>query len=195
MSTERPLSSQPLPDHAKKVFSGVMFDVYQWEQEMFDGSTATFEKLKRPDTVITFPVTAEGKILLTRQEQPGKAPFIGAAGGRVDLGEDIEAAAWREMREETGCEADELILWKAFQPTSKIEWALFFFIARDARKVAGLSLDAGEKIDVIEVTFDEFLETVLRPDFMEKEIVRDVLEAKLDSEKMADLKRLFGQSA
>ena len=191
MPTKRPLSSQPLPEHAKCVFNGVMFDVYQWEQEMFDGSKATFEKLKRPDTVITFPVTPEGKIILTKQEQPGKLSFIGAAGGRVDPGEDIEAATRREMLEETGCEADELILWKAFQPTSKIEWALFFFIAPNARRVAELSLDAGEKIEVIEVTFEEFLETVLRPEFMEREIARDVLEAKLDSEKMQALRALF----
>ena len=46
-----------MPEHAKKVFSGVMFDVYQWEQEMYDGSTATFEKLTRPDTAQVIPVT------------------------------------------------------------------------------------------------------------------------------------------
>lgn len=61
------------------MFKGVIFDVYQWEQEMFDGTTQTFEKLKRPDTIMVIPVTEDGKIILTEQEQPGKKPFISAA--------------------------------------------------------------------------------------------------------------------
>ncbi|KKP89624.1 MAG: NUDIX hydrolase [Candidatus Moranbacteria bacterium GW2011_GWC2_37_73] len=38
MKIEKPKSTQLIPEHAKKVFSGTFFDVYQWEQEMFDGS-------------------------------------------------------------------------------------------------------------------------------------------------------------
>ena len=71
MEIKRPKSKQPIPDNAKKVFGGVLFDVYQWEQELFDGTKTIFEKLKRPDTVVVFPVLDDGKILLTEQEQPG----------------------------------------------------------------------------------------------------------------------------
>src|SRR3989344_9504870 len=113
MNIQRPKSKQPMPDNAKRVFKGVIFDVYQWEQEMFDGSKATFEKLKRPDTVVIFGVLPDGKIILTEQEQPSKEPFIGATGGRVDEGEEILAAAKRELLEESGYEAEEFILWDA----------------------------------------------------------------------------------
>ena len=34
-----------IPNHAKKVFAGKTFDVYHYEQKMFDGSTQIFEKL------------------------------------------------------------------------------------------------------------------------------------------------------
>ena len=100
MEINRPKSKQPIPDNAKKVFGGVLFDVYQWEQELFDGTKTLFEKLKRPDTVVVFPVLDDGKIILTEQEQPGKEPFIGATGGRVDEGEDILEAGKRELPEE-----------------------------------------------------------------------------------------------
>ena len=93
MNIERPKSKQPIPERAKRVFKGVIFDIYQLEQEMFDGSRAIFEKLKRPDTVVVFPVLPDGKIILTEQEQPGTELFIGATGGRVDEGEDILSAA------------------------------------------------------------------------------------------------------
>ena len=75
MNIERPKSNQPIPPDAKKVFSGVLFDVYQWEQKMFDGSVATFEKLKRPDTVVVFPVLPNGRIILTEQEQPNDSNY------------------------------------------------------------------------------------------------------------------------
>ena len=195
MEPERPVSKQPIPPHAKKVFAGVLFDVYQWEQEMFDGSTATFEKLKRPDTVVVFPVLDDGHILLTEQEQPGKPPFIGAAGGRVDEGEGILAAAKRELLEETGYEAEEFELWHAEQPASKIEWAVFLFVAKGLKKVTEMNLDAGEKIRLKPVTFDEFVEIATGDNnFAEREIIPYVLRAKLDPDKMAKLRALFAQA-
>ncbi|MFH1534525.1 MAG: NUDIX domain-containing protein [Patescibacteria group bacterium] len=120
MNIIRPESKQPIPKNAKKVFSGILFDVYQWNQKLFDGKETTFEKLVRPDTVVIFPILEDGRILLTKQEQPGKVPFIGATGGRVDKGEDILEAAKRELLEESGYEAAEFVLWDAQHPTSKL---------------------------------------------------------------------------
>jgi len=125
MKINKPKSKQPIPQDAKKVFSGVMFDVYQWEQKLFDGTKTTFEKLKCSDTVIVFPILDDGRIILTQQEQPGRPPFIGVAGGRVSKNEDILEAAKRELKEETGYEASKFILWNAQQMISKIEWAVY----------------------------------------------------------------------
>ena len=46
MEIQRPKSKQPIPENAKRVFKGIIFDVYQWEQELYNGSKAVFEKLK-----------------------------------------------------------------------------------------------------------------------------------------------------
>ncbi|HEV7702511.1 MAG TPA: NUDIX hydrolase [Candidatus Paceibacterota bacterium] len=193
MDIQRPISKQPIPENAKRVFKGVLFDTYQWEQEMFDGTKATFEKLKRSDTVTVFAVLPDGKILLTEQEQPGKEPFIAATGGRVDEGEDILTAAKRELLEESGYEAEEFILWNAYQPTSKIDWAVYVFIAKGLKKVADLHLDAGEKIKLFPVTFDKLVDiaTNQHETFYEKEVILKFFEAKLNPKKMQELKELF----
>src|SRR3989339_514601 len=108
MDIKRPESKQPIPKNAKKVFKGVIFDVYQWEQEMFDGTKVIFEKAKRIlDNVTIFAVLPDGKILLTEQEQPGKAPFVGAVGGRVEEDEDVLTAAKREPLEENAYIAEQ----------------------------------------------------------------------------------------
>lgn len=191
MEINRPKSKQPIPDNAKKVFDGVLFDVYQWEQELFDGTKTLFEKLKRPDTVVVFPVLDDGKIILTEQEQPGKEPFIGATGGRVDEGEDILEAAKRELLEESGYEASEFILWDAQHPTSKIDWVVYTFIAKGLKKVSDMNLDAGEKITLKFVNLDEFIEIAINKNFVEKEIIPKLYEAKLHPEKKEELKKLF----
>ncbi|NTW46336.1 MAG: NUDIX hydrolase [Candidatus Moranbacteria bacterium] len=193
MTIERPASKQPIPDHAKRVFEGVLFDVYQWEQELYDGSTTTFEKLKRPDTVVVFPVLDDGSILLTRQEKPGKEPFLGGAGGRVERDEDVLAAARRELLEETGYEASEFVLVDARQPTSKIDWAVFTFVAKGLRKVSTSNPDAGERIELEPVPFERFLELLTAESFSEPELARRAFEARLDPKKMSAFRRLLGR--
>jgi len=193
MEIKRPESKQPMPKNAKRVFRGVIFDVYQWEQEMFDGTVATFERLKRPDTVVVFPVLPDGKIILTEQEQPGKEPFIGATGGRVDEGEDILSAAKRELLEESGYEAGEFILWDAQHPTSKIDWVVYTFVAKNLKKVADLHLDAGEKIKLLPLTLDELIDKATDENsyFAEQEIILKFMEAKYNPKKKKELEELF----
>ncbi|MDP3947720.1 MAG: NUDIX hydrolase [bacterium] len=191
MEIQRPRSNQEMPPHAKRVFKGIVFDVYQWEQELFDGSLQTFEKLKRPDTVMIIPVLDNGKILVANQEQPGKVPFIGLLGGRVDEGEDVFRAAERELKEESGYEATEWELFDAVQPVSKIDWVVYTLIAKNCKRTAQQSLEAGEKIDVKEVTFDEFIDIVFSRKFVDIELKLRLLDARSHPEKMRAMREFI----
>lgn len=189
MQIDRPQPKQPRPADAQKVFSGVIYDVYQWQQQVFDGSKQTFETLARADTVNVIAVTSQQKIVLTKQEQPGKAPFIGMLGGRADKGEQILAAAKRELLEESGLASDQWSLLMSQQVLTKIDWAVFTFVARDVYQLSSQKLDAGEKIELIEYSWDEFVEVVTNPDYYDVEIINLFLRAKLDPMKMAELKQ------
>lgn len=194
MEIKRPISKQPIPGNAKLVHKGIIFDVYQWEQKMYDGTTKTFELLRRPDTVVVFGVLPDGKILLMEQEQPHKKEsYLGATGGRVDEGEDILVAAKRELLEESGYVADEFILWDAQYPVGKIDWVVFTFIAKGLKKVAEMNLDGGEKVKLLPITFDEFIDLPYKKNifFAEQEIIHKLIEAKLNSEKRRELEELF----
>ena len=195
MNIERPASPQPLPPHAKKVFGGVLFDIYQWEQEMFDGTNKTFEKLTRPDTVVIYPVLPDGRIILINEEQPGLAKHVlpKPVAGRLEPGEDPEAGALRELREESGYDAKTLTLWKAMQgyPTTKVDYAIFSFIAKNITQVGPPELDGGEKITLTTVTFDEFIEIGSNPVFFERDVHPDIVAAKYDPQKREELRKLF----
>ncbi len=191
MEIEKPQSNQPIPPNAKKVFEGVIFDVYQWEQDMYDGTKATFEKLKRPDTVVIFPILDNGDILLIEEEQPGLALSVGAPCGRIEKDEDVLQAAKRELLEETGYEAKEFILWKACHVTNKIDWVVYTFFAKGLTKVADQKLDNGERISLKPMSFDEFLKIAQGARFSGQEILVDLLKAQIDPSEKSDLRELF----
>ena len=105
------MSKQKLPENAKCVYKGKLFDIYNWEQEMFDGSFETFEAVKRCDSVQVIAVTPNKKLIITKEAQPYVGNFLSIPGGRVDKGEGHEEAAKRELIEETGIKSKKLIFW------------------------------------------------------------------------------------
>ncbi len=192
MTIPRPPSRQPIPPDARRVFKGKLFDVYQWEQRLFDGSTATFEKLKRPDTAYVIPLTTDRKLVLVEQEQPGaSAAVIGLLGGRLEDGEAPEEAARRELLEEAGLLAKDLILWDSYQFLPKLDWAIYTFIAKDCKRVHDQSLDAGERIKLIEVSFDEFLDMVGQDRFGDLEVALRVLRIANDPRRLKETREMF----
>lgn len=164
----------PIPNNAKKVFEGILFDAYHWEQEQFDGSTATFEMLKRKNSVGILPIVGD-KILVIREEQPHSKERYALVGGQQDKGETALDAAKREMQEEIGYSAEKWELWKERSIDSRIEWTISTFIARDCKKTSEPHLDPGERIQPLLVTFDEFMEIILDPEFRSKDVTLDIL--------------------
>jgi len=191
MKIERPASKQIMPPEAKKVFEGVVFDVYQWEVDSYDGQKLLFEKVRRLDTVMIIPVTLEGKIIILEQQQPGREMFLSTAAGRIDQGEGPLAAAKRELKEETGYVSDHWQFWYGYQPVTKIDWAIYVFIAKNCQLVAEQELDGAEKIKVREVSFDEFVDLVSSGQLGTEELMVRVLQSRLDSSKMEELRKLF----
>ena len=175
MEPPRPQPEQPIPDDATKVFEGVIFSVHQWQQRLYNGQEVTFEALSRPDSVNILPITDDGKIILTLQEQPGMQPFIGALGGRVDPGETALQAAERELFEEAGLRTSHLELWDAMQPMEKMDWTIWTYIAKGCQKAGEQEVDGGEKISLIEVTFDEYLQIILQDNYRDTEIAFKLL--------------------
>lgn len=178
-----------IPADANRVFEGVIFDVYQWQQPMFDGTTATFEALKRPNTVEII-ATAGDKILIADEQQPGRDRYLTLFGGRQDEGEEPLECSKRELLEEAGLESDDWQLYKVYSFAGKIEWDDYYFIARNCRKVTEPSLDGGEKIEVVTVGFDEFVEQVMSGKIVaHKDFMIELLQIKNDGEKLKTLRQ------
>ena len=184
---------QKIPEHATQVFKGVIFDIYQWKQELYDGSVTTFEKAKRQGSAAAIPVLENGKLLIAEDEQPGRATVITFPGGRIDEGETPEEGIHRELLEETGYKAEQMILWKENQPVHKIDWSTYVFIARGCNKIKEPNPGPGERLTLKEITLDELLALADNPRFQNVELALDLIKARYDITARAALeKTIFG---
>lgn len=166
-----------IPAHAERVFKGVIFDVYQWQQTMFDGSIETFEMIKRPDTVMVIAMQGD-KVLYTQQEQPHKPSYFSLFGGRAEDGEEPLDTGKRELLEESGLASDHWHQLRVIPFPGKLEWTVYFYVARDCYKIAEPKLDPGERIEIKSCSLDDLITTLLpNPNFMGFELQREIMSA------------------
>ncbi len=182
-----------VPKHAKRVFKGIIFDVYQWQQKMYDGKKTTFEVAKRQNTVIVV-ATVKNKIVIIKQKQPAMDWFYSVPAGRMDQpGETPKQTALRELLEETGLKPKRIKLWRVIQKTGKVVHNIYFFVAQDCAKVAKQKLDSGEDIKVKYLTFEQFLKLSDNPRVYQSEFLIDMLKARLNPKLKQSLKKtIFG---
>jgi 8-oxo-dGTP pyrophosphatase MutT (NUDIX family) len=109
--------------------------------------------VERPDAAIIFPLTREGEVVLVRQYRPPLERMeLGLPAGLVEEGEKPEAAARRELLEETGYSGGE---WEqlgsvASSPSLKDNWA-YLFLARGVEETSAPDPDEHELVEVVKV--------------------------------------------
>jgi ADP-ribose pyrophosphatase len=184
-----------VPSHAKKVFEGVIFDTYQWEQELFDGSKTIFENVVRQSIAVAIPVV-EDKILVIKEQQPGGEPYLSVPAGFLEkIDTDALSGAKRELKEETGLTSNEWELFDTYSLYPRMAVHDFIFIARNCKKTDEKFLDIGEKqLGEYLYTFDEFIDLYDHNDFASFFLKNYLIRAKYDPKYKEELrKRIFGE--
>ena len=130
-----------------------------------------FYQYSRKSYSVIVPVLPDGRFLCVRQFRQGIGETTtefpaggieaeGAEYGRVTR-EDALAAAKRELKEETGYEADEWTHLITIPSNATIaDNYAHVFLARNCRKVSGLRLDVTEDLEPVIVTKEE-IETMI----------------------------------
>jgi len=118
--------------------------------------------IERPDAAIIFPLTSAGEVVLVRQYRPPLERMeLGLPAGLVESGEDPEAAARRELLEETGYSGGE---WEplgslASSPSLKDNWA-YLYLARGVEETSAPDPDEHELVEVAKVPVRKILDLV-----------------------------------
>ena len=145
------LGSREMAD--EKIFR-LRHDRYRFEP---NGVERDFVVLDSPSWVNVVPVTAEGRVVLIRQYRHGiRDVTVEIPGGMIDAGESPEAAAARELQEETGYMAESLRLLARVLPNPAIQnnWC-YLFAADGCRRTCQPRPDPFEVIEVQERPLEE----------------------------------------
>jgi len=112
-------------------------------------------------------LTKAGEIVMVRQYRHGICEvLLEFPGGVVEEGENPLEGAKRELLEETGYTASDLIQVGQIYPNPAFQTnTLYCYLALGAEKVGGQNLDAGEDIEVCLVQLDELIELAKRGEF------------------------------
>ena len=149
--------TRKIPKQAKKVFSGILYDVYHWEQKLPGNHYKTFEGVKKLDTVVVL-ATSGNKVILVEEKRVGARMEIGAAGGHVERGEKPLHAAKRELLEESGYASSKWKLLDVWDHSSlTIDQKNYFYAACDCKEVSDMRLEDGEVITPLKFNFEQMI--------------------------------------
>lgn len=141
---------------------------------MPDGSVSDWDIHTAPfTTVAVLALTDAGDVVVTRQFRPGPgAILLDLPGGIVDPGEDVLAAAARELREETGFGADTVELAGSCWAFGASTWRRNVAVARGARVVGEVESWGGDEYcEPVLLTVDELRDVARRGDSTDVDLI------------------------
>ena len=163
------------------VFDGAVCHLYKDKVELPDGSTSMREYVKHLGAVCVIPITDEGEVILEKQYRysVGRV-MIEIPAGKLDYaGEDFLSAAERELREETGAVADEMIdMGDYFGSPAIMGEHIRMFMAKGLT-FGECELDEGEFLEVFRLPLDEAVDMVMRGEITDGKTQVAILRAKL----------------
>lgn len=148
-----------------EIFKGHIFDVVVDDVALPNGGTGKRELIFHKGAVCVLAITPEDKLILVRQYRKAIERVIyEIPAGKLEVGEEAsqEAAALRELEEETGYTSDKLTLLADFY--SAIGFCnerIFLYLADDLVKVENpRPMDEDEVIELHHVTLEEALDLI-----------------------------------
>lgn len=167
------------------IYNGKIIKVYKDKVLCENGNEATREVVRHHGGVGVLAIV-NNKILLVKQfRYPNATDTLEIPAGKLELAEDPEICALRELEEETGYNAKSITLLAKFLPTPGYsdEW-LYVYQAQDVYQVDDpLACDEDEEIEVIMMGIDEAYHKVVCGEIVDSKTMIAIMHAYINKSK------------
>jgi ADP-ribose pyrophosphatase len=147
---------------SEQIYKGKIIDLLVDEVSLPDGGTSYREIVKHPGAVAIMAITNDQKLVLVRQYRKALEKTIyEIPAGKLDIGEEPETCAKRELQEETGYSAN---IWKklvGFYTSPGFADEFIHLYEASELSLGEISPDEDEFIERVELTWDECKEKML----------------------------------
>ena len=99
---------------SKQIFDGKVVKLFVDDIELPNGKGAFREVVRHPGAVCVIPITDEGEVIMVKQfRYPFSSVLLEIPAGKLEIGEDPLDAVKRELEEESGVVAENLLMRKS----------------------------------------------------------------------------------
>ncbi len=160
----------------QRIFDGTIIGVRVDTVRFPDGTSYRREVVEYDQAVVLVPVDGDGRLLLVRQyRHPARAWLLELPAGGIDGSDDSpEAAALRELREETGYRGELTRIGGMFLAPGYSEEYQSVFVAQNLVEDA-LESDDDEDLRIERVSLDEALSCVGREEIRDAKSIAALL--------------------
>ncbi len=171
--TEKRLSTE-------QIFDGRILHIRRDLVELPDGTQSVREVVDHPGGVCILALDEENQALLVSQfRYPYERVVRELPAGKLEYGEDPDAAAIRELKEETGAAPGEFrSLGELYPSPGYCGEIIRMYLARDL-SFGEAHLDADEFLNLERIPFSQLVEQVLSGEIKDAKTIAAVLKAKL----------------
>ena len=145
-----------------EIFDGVAIHLYKDEILLPDGNKSVREIIRHPGAVCVIPITADGEIIFVNQFRYAfNKVTLEIPAGKLEKGEDHLEAALRELSEETGLSAKNVVpMGELYTNPALLDEIIYMYLATDLRE-GKQHLDDGEFINTIKIPLKKAVEMVM----------------------------------
>ena len=159
-------------------YHGIIVDVHLDHVRLDDGSIARREVVEHPGGVTILPVDEAGNCYMVRQfRYPAGHMMLEAPAGKLEYGEDHRECAVRELSEETGFTADELLYLGGFYTSPGFSSELLHIYLALGLHAGESHLDEGEYLNVEKLPLQELVDMVMANQVEDAKTIIAVLKA------------------
>ena len=143
------------------IYKGKLLDVRRDEVRLPNGNTSTREWIKHPGAVCMIPILPDGKLALIRQYRyPVQKEMIELPAGKLDINENPQECAIRELEEEIGYRSEKITFLTYIHPAIGFaDEVMWLYFAENLVKT-NLNLDDDEFLELIPTPLDQALKMV-----------------------------------
>lgn len=163
----------------KEIFNGKIISLHVDEIELPNGEKGIREIVEHSGGVCVAAMTDEKELFFVRQYRyPYKKVLLELPAGKLEKGEDPLQAGLRELEEECGVVADEVISMGTVYPTVAYCSEIIYLFAAKGLHKTHQHLDKDEFLDIERIKLEDAVEMVMKGEISDSKTVTLVL--KLD---------------
>lgn len=164
--------------HSEIIYRGKILNLRVDTVELPNGRTSKREIVEHAGAVIIVPVKQDGQLLMIRQYRSATGrTAMELPAGNIEPGEELESAALRELQEETGYEAKELVKLCSFYSTPGFSNEELHLFLASGLTLLEQNLDDEEFIEVLTVPWGKAIDMIWSGEIYDAATVAGILAA------------------